>query len=236
MDIDREVEKVDVEEASARNRDVGPSAFKPERIAHHIDTDGRLGVQIRKRYSSVLFYSMYSPASEIFVASCVVSFTRSAANGSLTRHWGLWRWRPAAYQKTFNIIGTFSDATLMRNEFVIKLECKADPNQNTVQIHVGQEEKLSGAESATPVLTMINLLVPGMSDPGEESPSSSREGEGQRGRESETDWCLCDWNSLACTLDSVKSCHFSENAHHIIPWGKVQMEDNEVQEVQKKYI
>ena len=53
----------------------------------------------------------------------------------------------------------------MRNEFVIKLECKADPNQNTVQIHVDQEEKLSGAESATPVLTMICLLVPGMSDP-----------------------------------------------------------------------
>ena len=72
VDIDKELEKVDVEETPAKNKDVGPSTFKPERIAHQIDTEGRLGVQIRKQYSSVLFYSMYSAASEIFVSSCVV--------------------------------------------------------------------------------------------------------------------------------------------------------------------
>ena len=73
--------------------------------------------------------------------------------------------KTCCYQKTFSTVGTFSDATLMRNEFLIKFECKADPNQNTVQLHVDQEEKLSGAESAVHVLTMVCLLVPGMSDP-----------------------------------------------------------------------
>ena len=47
IDIDKELEKVDVEETAAKNTDVGPSTFKPERIAHQIDTEGRLGVQIR---------------------------------------------------------------------------------------------------------------------------------------------------------------------------------------------
>ena len=41
IDIDKELEKVDEETPKEHNKDVRQSTFKPDRIAQHIDTEGR---------------------------------------------------------------------------------------------------------------------------------------------------------------------------------------------------